>query len=282
MPDPRQLTSLIKLLDDDSATVRESVLRELGAFGPDLELELARQNVVLGNDDLSVIKCVLEEQRAVWLKEAWPDWFTIDDDKEKLESALSLLAQFMHGRAYHVSLHQLIERLAEEYITADSHGDARRLACFLFDTTGLKGVHQEEYYNPLNSSLIHVIEQKRGLPISLACVYILVGNRLGLNVEGINLPGHFLAKCESGGRSHIIDCYNGGRFLNEEDLASVQTQVPITMQNILSLECRSSTIIARVLRNLVNACQYSLQDGNSHLMFDLLTMMERIDFSSSP
>lgn len=281
MPDKVQLPFLLRLLDDDSASIRESVLKELNAFGPNLELELARQNIVLSANDQHIMKGILEAHRATWLREVWASWFAMENDKQKLERALSLLAEFMHGRTYHVSLPQLLDSLAQRYVTEDGRNDARWLAHFLFETLALRGALQEDYYNPLNSSLIHVIEQKRGIPISLACVYILVGNRLGLAVEGINLPGHFLAKCVSGGRSYAVDCYNGGHFLNDDDLAAVQTQVPMTLQHVLSLECQSPTIIARVLRNIVNAYHHSGQDGNAHLMSALLTTMEHGGLSSS-
>lgn len=282
MPDKGQLTFLLRLLDDDSASVRESVLKELNAFGPNLELELARQNIVLSADDQRVMKGILEEHRATWLRDVWPGWFAVEDDKQRLESALNFLAQFMHGRTYHVSLQQLLDTLAQRYAAEDGRNDARQLAHFLFETLALQGALQEDYYNPFNSSLIHVIEQKRGIPISLACVYILVGNRLGFKVEGINLPGHFLAKCISGGRSYAVDCYNGGQFLNDDDFAAVQTRPPITLQEVLGLECQSPTIIARVLRNIVNAYKQSGPEANAHLMSDLLTMMELKGLSSSP
>ena len=191
-----------------------------------------------------------------------------------------MLAQFMHGRTYHVSLKELLDTLAQRYATEDGRNDARWLADFLFGRLALAGVPMGDYYNPLNSSLIHVIEQKRGIPISLACVYVLVGDRLGFEVEGINLPGHFLAKCTGGGRSYAVDCYNGGHLLNGDDLAAVQTRIPITMQDVLNLECQSPTIIARVLRNLCNAYAQSGHEGNAHLMSDLLTMMERGNLSA--
>jgi regulator of sirC expression with transglutaminase-like and TPR domain len=279
MPDKAQLTFLLKLLDDDSSSIRESVLKELDAFGTDLELELARQRIVLGLEDQRRMRSILEGHRATWLREVWQSWFAVQDDKQKLESALSILAQFMHGRTYHASLRQLLDTLAQRYIAEDGRNDARRLAHFLFKTVALQGALQEDYYNPFNSSLIHVIEQKRGIPITLACVYILVGNRLGFKVEGINLPGHFLAKCVSGSRMYAVDCYNGGHFLNDDDLAGAQTPQPLRMEDVLGLECQSPTIIARILRNIINAYEKSGHEENAHLMSDLLAMMEHSGLS---
>ncbi len=274
MPDTKQLPFLIKLLDDDAPPVRDSVMSELRLFGPDLELELARLSIVPTLYEREVLHDLFEEHRRTWLRRVWPEWFEIDNDKQKLEMALGFIAGFMHGRSYHISLNDLLDRLVLDFEGSEYQKDARTLARFLFGTLALKGAPQEEYYNPLNSSLIYVVEEKKGIPISLACVYILVGHRLGFEVEGINLPGHFLARCTSGGRSHVVDCFNGGHFLNHKDLASIQTPEPITMQAILNLECDASIIIARVLRNLVNAYGQSGREVNANLVSELLMMMD--------
>ncbi len=52
----------------------------------------------------------------------------------------------------------------------------------------LGGTETMDYGDPQNSNLVHVITRRAGLPISLACVYILVGQRMGLAIEGCNFP----------------------------------------------------------------------------------------------
>ncbi|MGH2567190.1 MAG: transglutaminase-like domain-containing protein, partial [Bacteroidota bacterium] len=151
--------------------------------------------------------------------------------------------------------------------------DALALAHFLFKVRRLRGA-DSDYYNPINSNLIYVIEEKRGIPISLACVYILVGRRLKYDIEGINFPGHFLARAVSGKRSFIVDCYNGGRCLGEQEAVSWNNGPPVPITDLLPLECDALTIIARVLRNLTNAYQQEGNVNNVELMTELLEMME--------
>lgn len=67
----------------------------------------------------------------------------------------------------------------------------------LFDEEGFRG-NTHDYYSPLNSYLPAVLQSKKGIPISLALIYKAVAERLGLPVEGVNAPGHFLVRVRAG------------------------------------------------------------------------------------
>ena len=86
----------------------------------------------------------------------------------------------------------------------------------MFEEEGFIG-NSQDYHNPLNSYLPAVLDNKRGLPITLCLVYKLVADRLGLQTWGIGLPGHFLIGCECNERLMLIDCYNGGRALSKDE-----------------------------------------------------------------
>lgn len=90
------------------------------------------------------------------------------------------------------------------------------LHAYLFDEFGFAG-NVEDYYNVANSHLPDVLESKRGLPITLSLVYKAVGEKLGLTVHGIGLPGHFIAGVETAEGMMFVDCYDGGRLLTAAD-----------------------------------------------------------------
>jgi len=276
MPNPKQLPHIIKLLDDDSPTVHESVMKELASFGTSLEVELARLTIVLTPDQKEVVQHLLDDQRRTWIRDNWSRWFTLEHDKHRLEGALSLLAQFLSGLKYHVSVKNLLDRLAKEYTATHKRLNARTLANFLFKEQRLKGAVPDDYFNPQNSNLLYVIEKKRGIPISLACVYILVGYRLGLKIEGCNFPGHFLAIAYTGMKKVIVDGFSGGKFIDEKTLANLDTPVPIKLEQLTSLECNADEIIARILRNLINAYQLRKDEANQQLVIGLLGMMQNL------
>jgi regulator of sirC expression with transglutaminase-like and TPR domain len=76
----------------------------------------------------------------------------------------------------------------------------------LFVEQGLAGAGEHEYYEPENSFLDAVLDRRRGIPISLAVVMIEVGRRVGLHVDGIGAPGHFLVSH----RDELLDPFRAG------------------------------------------------------------------------
>jgi regulator of sirC expression with transglutaminase-like and TPR domain len=80
---------------------------------------------------------------------------------------------------------------------------------YLFDEQGFIG-NAAEYYDPRNSMLHQVLGRHKGIPITLSIVYIEVGRRAGLRVEGVGLPGHFIVRAsEAEGEGVLVDPFNG-------------------------------------------------------------------------
>lgn len=88
---------------------------------------------------------------------------------------------------------------------------------YLFAEQHFRG-NDSAYYDPRNSCLNTVLERKTGIPITLSLVYMEIGRRLGLAVDGITFPGHFLVrvKCDPG--LIVLDPFNGGQTLAEADV----------------------------------------------------------------
>jgi len=94
----------------------------------------------------------------------------------------------------------------------------------LFTERGFRG-NRDDYYDPKNSFLNDVIERKRGLPITLSILYMEVGQRIGLAIDGVGFPGHFLVKAKSQGEDIIIDPFNAGDVKSFEDLQAMLDQI---------------------------------------------------------
>lgn len=73
------------------------------------------------------------------------------------------------------------------------------------------------YHDPANSYLSTVLDSRRGLPITLSLVYKIVGERAGLVIHGLGLPGHFCAGVEMPEGLMIVDPFYAGRVLNKEE-----------------------------------------------------------------
>src|SRR5688500_16911366 len=101
---------------------------------------------------------------------------------------------------------------------------------YLYDEQGFTG-NRDRYDDPRNSFLNEVLERRTGIPITLAVVYLEVARRAGVNVNGINFPGHFLlragderATLRLGGDVLIVDPFHGGALLSENDCREMLRQ----------------------------------------------------------
>ena len=86
----------------------------------------------------------------------------------------------------------------------------------LFEQEHFQG-NQDDYYNPSNSFLNDVLENHRGIPITLSLLYMEVGRRIGLQLEGIGLPFHFVVRCRLPNEDIYIDPFEKGRLLSDKD-----------------------------------------------------------------
>ena len=98
------------------------------------------------------------------------------------------------------------------------------LCRYLFQDLGFHG-NAQNYYDPLNSYLNDVMDRRIGLPITLSALAMAVGRRAGMEIVGLGLPGHFVARADAGKRSVVFDPFNGGRVLSREDCERLVEQV---------------------------------------------------------
>ena len=125
----------------------------------------------------------------------------------------------------------------------------------LFDELGFRG-DALDYYDPRNSYLNAVLERRAGIPITLSILYMEVGRRLGLRLQGVSFPGHFLVKLPVSGGQLVLDPFCGGAAQSESDLrARLARVLPERKADELPLSqflhaATPRQILARLLRNL--------------------------------
>jgi regulator of sirC expression with transglutaminase-like and TPR domain len=86
---------------------------------------------------------------------------------------------------------------------------------YLFEELRFTG-NVDQYYDPANSFLNEVIRRRVGLPISLSVLAMEVGRRLGLQLVGVGMPGHFLLQDTASSPPVWVDPFSGGRLLDRE------------------------------------------------------------------
>jgi len=85
---------------------------------------------------------------------------------------------------------------------------AERFLDVLYHDLGFTG-NRQHYYDPDNSMFNIVLRRRTGLPIMLSLVYMAVGRRLDLDVEGIGFPGHFMVRYQDELGQWLIDPFHG-------------------------------------------------------------------------
>jgi len=131
---------------------------------------------------------------------------------------------------------------------------------FLFDELGFHG-NADHYYDPRNSYLNEVLDRRTGIPLTLSVLYLEIGRRIGLALEGVSFPGHFLVRLPLRGSMLVLDPFSGGEPQSEADLrARLRRVVPAGATGPVALEelpldqflepAGKRQILARLLRNL--------------------------------
>ena len=150
-----------------------------------------------------------------------------------------------------------LERLDElaRRSAATKVGDRRRalqrMCGFLFDEVGFRG-NADDYYDPRNSCLNDVLDRRLGIPITLSVLVMEVGRRVGLEIQGIGLPGHFCVGARVDDEVMLLDPFGGGRRLERAEAEAIASravgrQVELTDAHFAppGLTSRSSDWFAR-------------------------------------
>ena len=181
-----------------------------------------------------------------------------DDDKIDLFRAGLLVARLDNEEVDVDAYREELERMAREVaakLPADATETARldALRKYLFEENGFHG-SRGDYDSRSNSYLNEVLDDREGLPITLSVVYLELARRIGLNVVGVGLPGHFVVQhIPAAGEPQLIDVYDGATTLSRED---ANRRVKATRDREPTAEDFAPTtkraIIARMLSNLLS------------------------------
>ena len=127
-----------------------------------------------------------------------------------------------------------------------------RLNSVLFHELGFDG-NREDYYDPKNSFLNEVLDRRTGIPLTLCILYMEVGRRCGLQIDGVGFPGHFLCKVNLEDGELVVDPFQKGHLLGLDEIkkrlhAAVGDRVQFDARVLRA--ARPREILVRMLQNL--------------------------------
>jgi regulator of sirC expression with transglutaminase-like and TPR domain len=191
---------------------------------------------------------------------AWESLASLSDSKLCLFETSLLIAQDeypdMNANDYCYLVDNYAKRLKQSLnMDLDIPSKLMAINHFLYKELGFSG-NELEYNDPRNSYLNQVFERKLGIPISLAVVQIEVMRRIGLPIEGISFPGHYLVRFPVDDGILVLDPFNQGRPVSIEELCEriaphMDGQTPTEQQMFQVLEPATPRMTAmRMIRNL--------------------------------
>lgn len=169
-------------------------------------------------------------------------------DIEKAAWSLALAIQ-PHG--CDAQFQELVNDMGREFLFRSSCAKSplervQILSCYLAQELHFRG-NSDKYYCEENSIISRVLESRMGIPISLTLVYQMIGARAGMKIEGINLPGHFIAR--HGGV--YFDPFHEGRVLCQCDVKNILDRQGIAFRRNHLLAATPRQFLLRILANLL-------------------------------
>ena len=271
-----QHEAIARLLhDNDPATVelvKSQLLQNPADNAPHLRDLLGRTDDAVVSAHAREILAAMEATQAV---EEFDLLCRLFPEEGDIESACWLLARCLAPGIDPEPAAQLLDQWGRELASRlpRLNSDEERVAelgGFLGGHVGLRG-NTGNYYHPDNSLLPRVVESKLGIPISLTLVYILVGRRAGLKVEGINLPGHFIARVGE----VLFDPVHRGRVLSASDCEGILRKQNLRPHASYLTVASSRLILIRTLANLLYIYQETNRDVDRGRVAEWLRALDR-------
>ncbi len=128
----------------------------------------------------------------------------------------------------------------------------QELLATLYERHGFRG-NRDAYYDPRNSFLNDVLDRRLGIPLTLGIVLLEVAWRLGLPVEGVNFPHHFLVRYRGDALDLLIDPFDGGQVRFEDQAQEFLDRVYGGMVRVRPSFLRAASrrdMLVRLLTNL--------------------------------
>jgi regulator of sirC expression with transglutaminase-like and TPR domain len=280
----KELEKLFFELDFSNEQNQESVINKIAEQIPwqtsvyDIIDDL--ENTALRINSRRFIPNIQKEITNIYLAQVTKKGFT--NNYDDLEGGVFLLSLMGDNTAtykdFKLNLDKLALRVGELFelnraILTDSVR-LQLLARVLHEEEGFTG-NQNNYHNPENSFLTRVIKYRRGIPISLSTLYILVGKRLNLPIYGINLPMHFMVSYEGESFQSYLDPFNGGVQISRETCVRFLEANGYKDSSDHFRKTSTLTILKRMYNNLILIYRKSGENEKEENFSQQLRILER-------
>jgi regulator of sirC expression with transglutaminase-like and TPR domain len=252
-----ELKALVSLLEDDDQQIVLHVEDKIRSLGNEIipYLEKAWEenfNPVVQKR----LEELIHELQFSLLKHRLQAWR--DSPEQDLLTGMWLIATYQYPDLDLEKLRQELEQLYYEAwleLKPQNHpyDQVKILNSVVFGKLKFSG-NTKNFHSPANSMINIVLDTRKGNPISLCVVYMLIAQKLKMPVFGVNLPNLFILTYKDPNYTQFyINAFNRGLIFSKEDIDNYIAELRLNPEEMFYQPCSHSDILARVLRNLINS-----------------------------
>ena len=272
-----QLKALVSLLEDDDKEVVENVEAKLLSLGtgviPFLEKEWMEKSLI--PKVRTKIEDIIHTLQYDLLFEKLVSWK--DSGAEDLLEGMMLVANYQYPD---LNIQYLRRRFEQYYYEAwpefkenlSAFDQIKVLNSVMYNKLKFRP-NSKNFHSPSNGMINVVLESKKGNPLSLCVVYLLLAQRLKMPIYGVNLPNLFIVTYKTDHEQFYINVFNNGLIFSKEDINNYLDQIHLPHDDMYYQPCSNIDIVARAMRNLVAAFEklgeYKKADDVKHLLLAL-------------
>ena len=286
-PEKNQISHLIRLIDDRDEFVRKQVRDQIIKIGEDaipfLEIAARTESPEIKSIALEIIQAIIPKQ----LLEQFRQLSTSSPSGHwDLETGVIFLQKFGYPDEEANNTSRSLDQLAAEVSGLTKHKNSpeqavKTLTHFLFFEKGFEG-NKTNFFDPDNTYFSRILEQKKGLPITLSALCVFVGQRLGLPIVGVGLPGHYIAKYDSLTQPVYFDPFDKGRILSQEDCARLTEKMGYHFEEHYLGAATSRETLTRMMNNLIMVYNKNSQLEKASHLSDFIKVLSGSPKRNSP
>lgn len=249
----KELHALVSLLDDSDQEVKSHVRERLASIGYEVIPFLEKKWEESFNPDIQKeIEELVHSLQFAQLKQRLMDWKKSED--QDLLTGLWILNTYQYPDLEFDKLNADMHQIYFEVWTSFKNDlmpyeQVRIINSILFNQLRFSA-NTKNFHSPANSMINSVLETKKGNPISLCSIYLLVAQKLGLPIYGVNLPNLFVLTYKTKEASFYINAFNKGLIFSKQDINNYLEHLKIESRDAFFQPCTHKDILIRSMRNL--------------------------------
>lgn len=251
----KELQALVSLLDDQDAQIVSHVEEKILSLGTTIIPYLEEVWETSFNPQVQRrIEELIHTLQYELLKQRVKEWYESPD--QDLLTGMWLIITYQYPDIELMKLKQELEQIYYETwleFKPDLHpfDQVKVINSVLFNKLKF-GANTKNFHSPGNSMLNVVLETKKGNPITLCIIYMMVAQKLKLPIYGVNLPNLFVLTYKDDRHTQFyINAFNRGLIFSKQDIENYIHELHLPPQSSFYEPCSSLEIIRRVFRNLI-------------------------------